>query len=214
MLPTSNAHSRRHPQARLLKPICWACLGMVCSGLACSDNSKDEDAAPACTSTGGPVSGPADAHCQAADIQTIGACVTEAPAAEEGEPEEEEALVVRYGTEADDDDCKYHVEFENSCVTLNEPVTFTVALSRLSNGTKASGAAPANPEIFLADDESHVSPSNDITAVESPSGTYKIGPILFDRSGRWVVRFHYFEVCSDIPEDAPHGHVAFYIDVP
>jgi hypothetical protein len=37
---------------------------------------------------------------------------------------------------------------------------------------------------------------------------------VFDQSGRWVVRFHYFETCSDVPEDSPHGHVAFYIDVP
>jgi len=37
---------------------------------------------------------------------------------------------------------------------------------------------------------------------------------VFDKSGRWVVRFHFFESCSDVPDDSPHGHVAFYIDVP
>jgi hypothetical protein len=66
----------------------------------------------------------------------------------------------------------------------------------------------------LADDPSHISPSFEITAPEKPAGSYAIGPIVFDRSGRWVVRFHFYETCSDVPPDSPHAHVAFYIDVP
>jgi hypothetical protein len=81
-------------------------------------------------------------------------------------------------------------------------------------GAEPTGTNPENPEIFLADDLTHISPSNNITATEGPAGTYEIGPVIFDRSGRWVVRWHYFENCSDVPEDSPHGHVAFYIDVP
>jgi hypothetical protein len=28
------------------------------------------------------------------------------------------------------------------------------------------------------------------------------------------VRFHLHENCSDVPEDSPHGHAAFYVSVP
>jgi hypothetical protein len=35
-----------------------------------------------------------------------------------------------------------------------------------------------------------------------------------EEAGRWVIRFDYFANCSDLPEDSPHGHAAFYIDVP
>jgi hypothetical protein len=48
---------------------------------------------------------------------------------------------------------------------------------------------------------------------EISPGTYRVGPILFDKPGRWVVRFHFFETCFDAP-DSPHGHAAFYIQVP
>lgn len=106
------------------------------------------------------------------------------------------------------------MSFDNSCVALDQPVTFTVTLKRKSDGKAAIGASPDSPEIFLQDDPSHISPSNSIKAPESSDGVYKIGPIVFDKSGRWVVRFHFFEECSDLLEDSPHGHVAFYIDVP
>jgi hypothetical protein len=39
------------------------------------------------------------------------------------------------------------------------------------------------------------------------------GPLRFDRSGRWVVRFHFYEDCND-GESSPHGHIAFFVDVP
>ena len=125
-----------------------------------------------------------------------------------------EDFVVRYSNAANDDDCKYSVSFQNSCVALNTPVTFTVTLKRKADGSAATGADPNSPEIYMADDTSHISPSNNIRAPEGPAGTYAIGPIVFDKSGRWVVRFHFFESCSDVPDDSPHGHVAFYIDVP
>ena len=49
---------------------------------------------------------------------------------------------------------------------------------------------------------------------ETAPGVYDVGPIVFDKAGKWVARFHFFEDCSDEPEDSPHGHVAFYIQVP
>lgn len=125
----------------------------------------------------------------------------------------EEHLIMS-GREADDDDCKYRVSFQNTCVAVNEPVTLTLSLTRKFDGMPGAGTNPAFPEIYLAEDTTHLSPSNDITAVERSPGVYDIGPVVFDSSGRWVVRFHYFETCSSVPEDSPHGHVAFYIDVP
>lgn len=192
---------------------------MAALGVACSDD--DGDGGGECIGGEGAVAGATDAHCSAengsAITQVIGMCVTGGEAAEEGEEhehEEEEEHAILFGREADDDDCKYHVSFENTCVALNEPVTFTLSLTRKFDGMPGAGTMPAYPEVFLADDPSHISPSNDITAREGPAGSYEIGPIVFNQSGRWVIRFHYFENCSDLPEDSPHGHVAFYIDVP
>jgi hypothetical protein len=190
-------------------------------GVACSD---DDSETAECIGGEGAVAGENENHCIENGVPVenpIGACMTGAPVDEEagedheeGAPEEEEEHPVLLGREADDDNCKYHVRFENTCVALNEPVTFTLQLTRLFDDQPGSGTTPAYPEIFLADDAAHISPSNNITATEGPAGTYEIGPVVFDRSGRWVVRFHYFENCSEVAEDTPHSHVAFYIDVP
>jgi hypothetical protein len=187
-------------------------------GVACSE---DDPGGGACVGGDGAVAGENENHCIENGMpiaRPIGMCVTGAAASaeeEEGtEPEEEEEHAVLFGREADDDECKYRVRFENTCVVVNEPVTFTLSLTRLFDDAPGSGTVPQNPEIFLADDAAHISPSNDIVATEGPSGTYEIGPVIFDRSGRWVVRFHYFDNCSELPEDSPHSHVAFYIDVP
>jgi hypothetical protein len=188
-------------------------------GVACSDD--DGGGGGECIGGEGAVAGAADDHCVAEDgtaiTQVIGICVTGGEAAEEGEEhehDEAEEHPILTGREADDDDCKYHVRFENTCVARDEPVTFTLSLTRKFDGMPGAGTMPAYPEVFLADDPSIISLSNDITAREGPPGTYEIGPIVFHQSGRWVIRFHYFETCSDLPEDSPHGHVAFYIDVP
>jgi hypothetical protein len=60
----------------------------------------------------------------------------------------------------------------------------------------------------------HVNPDHDTTFKPKGAGVYEVGPITFDQSGTWVVRFHIFEDCSDAPADSPHGHAAFYLDVP
>jgi hypothetical protein len=193
-----------------------ALASITALGVACSD---DDGGGGECIGGEGAVAGAADQHCIAEDgmeiAQDIGMCTTGGEAGEEDEEhEEEEEHAIFTGREADDDDCKYHVRFENTCVALNEPVTFTLTLTRKFDDMPGSGATPAYPEIYLANDPTHISPSNNITAREGPAGTYEIGPIVFDQSGRWVIRFHYFEECSDLPENSPHGHAAFYIDVP
>jgi hypothetical protein len=176
-----------------------------------------------CTSSGGPVEdGAVDMHCTDAAgdpiIQSVGACQSDVAGGSAGAggagSDADEQFTVLTSHQGADDDCKYDVSFTNGCVELNRPVTFTVKLTTRATGKVATGARPYSPEIYFAADPSHISPSFEITAPEKPSGTYAIGPIVFDRSGRWVVRFHFYETCSDVPQDSPHAHIAFYIDVP
>ncbi len=182
-----------------------------------------------CTNGGGPVEdGQSDTHCMASSgdpiVQTIGKCTDTAEMSADtagaggaggaAGASGDEAYTVLTSHQGADDDCKYDVSFTTSCVTANQDVTFRVTLTSRADRTPATGAHPDSPEIFLADNPSHISPSIGITTTEDPPGTYAIGPVDFDQSGRWVVRFHFYESCSDVPADSPHGHIAFYIDVP
>jgi hypothetical protein len=45
-------------------------------------------------------------------------------------------------------------------------------------------------------------------------GVYVVGPVVFDKSGDWVFRFHFNEECLDVSPESPHGHAAFHITVP
>jgi hypothetical protein len=227
-----------------LRSLALGVASVFALGVACSDEDAPSAAQCVAALGDGAVAGTPEPHCRNADgspiVQSIGECVSgaeaqgeehehdeSADAGSEEEPEGEHAdagaheehehdeeHAINIGREADDDDCKYRVSFTNTCVAVNQPVTFTLSLTRKVDGMPGSGTNPAFPEVYLADDPSHISPSNDITASEGPAGTYEIGPILFDQSGRWVIRFHYFDTCSEIPADSPHGHAAFYIDVP
>ena len=221
---------------RRARPALLALTAVVALGVACSD---DESEPGQCIGGLGATQAASPKQCGAP--APIGECVMGAVQAGEEHDEGEEAHdegdagagdhhedgdageaheheegehPIQSGREADDDNCKYHVRFENTCVAVDQPVTFTLSLTRLSDGEPGAGTNPAFPEIYLADEPTHLSPSNDITANERSPGTYEIGPVVFDRSGRWVVRFHYFDTCSEIPEDSPHSHVAFYFDVP
>lgn len=189
--------------------------------------SSDDDASPPatgsmCTDSGGPVEdGAVDMHCIDDSgnpiVQTIGKCETDSDigTAGAGGAGSDETYDVHTTSSAQDDDCKYNVSFTVGCVEVDKPVTFAVKVEkRAAPGGPMTGDNPNSPEVYLADNPSHISPSNKINAPEGPPGTYKIGPIVFDESGRWVIRFHLNEECSDTPEDSPHGHVAFYIDVP
>jgi hypothetical protein len=204
------------------RPLRWAfgtLLIAAALGIACSDDDPED--AGECIGGDGAVAGTNDNHCiddaGAQIANTIGVCATGAGEEKEKDEEveeEEEEHAILFGREADDDNCKYHVRFDNTCVAVNEPVTFTLSLTRLFDGAPGAGTVPSNVEVFMADDVSHISPSNNTTAREGAPGTYQIGPVVFDSTGRWVVRFHYFDNCSELPPDSPHSHVAFYIDVP
>jgi hypothetical protein len=67
--------------------------------------------------------------------------------------------------------------------------------------------------VYLSD--THVAPTTDQKFLETAMpGVYTVGPVRFDASGMWTVRFHFFETCTDFAEDSPHGHAAFYLNVP
>jgi hypothetical protein len=166
--------------------------------IACSS----DDGGP----VGGAVSGPADTHCagtaQAIDLSTCHAAV------DAGSPDYGPTL---YNSAADDDDCKYHLKFTATPIRQNTDVTFTVTTTTLSDGLPATGAN-LDAEVFLND--THPAPNSGQHSNEKAGGVYDVGPIRFDAAGRWTVRFHLHEDCQDATEDSPHGHVAFYIDVP
>jgi hypothetical protein len=173
------------------------------------------------TCTGKPSVGTNDAdHCKADDGGTItqatGACEKDSDAAAPPPPEGDAGTgsdygTTLYGTEGDDDDCKYHVKYTVPPICENAGVTFTATVTNTADGKPTTGAYPYLEATL---DDLPSSSSTPQTYKETSPGVYTIGPLVFDRAGKWVTRFHFFEDCSDEPEDSPHGHVAFYIDVP
>jgi hypothetical protein len=169
--------------------------------------------------TGGPVSGMNDAsHCKsdagAAITQATGTCQKDSNSAAPPPPGSDGGSdygATLYGTEGDDDDCKYHVSYTVSPICENKGVTFHVTVTNTVDGKPTTGAYPYL-EYTLADLPS-ASPISQSYKETSP-GVYDVGPIVFDRPGKWTARFHFFEDCSDAPDDSPHGHIAFYIQVP
>jgi hypothetical protein len=123
-----------------------------------------------------------------------------------------------YNSTGDDDDCKYHVTWSSSPITENSDVTFTVTVTTKTDGNPAGSGtgvgADANVlvEAFLSD--THPAPDTKQTSNETSPGTYSVGPIRFNAPGQWTVRFHFYENCSDVAADTPHGHAAFYVQVP
>ena len=67
------------------------------------------------------------------------------------------------------------------------------------------------PDVLL--NASHPVNTSAATTTELSPGVYKVGPIKFDAAGKWTVRFHFFEGCTDT-ETSPHGHAAFLVNVP
>jgi len=184
-------------------------------GSACSSSSSTVVDGGA-----GIVQGEADNHCMGVDpivVMQSSCHVTANPDAgtssDDGGAMEE--LPVHFGSSSDDDDCKYHASFTTTPVLVNTNVTFNVTVTHLAGGAPAT-MADVVLESYLADNLFHVIPNNGTVTTETPanSGKYVMKPIKFDQSGRWVVRFHFYETCADILEDSPHGHVAFFYDVP
>jgi hypothetical protein len=116
-----------------------------------------------------------------------------------------------YGAEGDDDDCKYHLKWASTSIAQNSDVTFQVTATRKTDNQPATAAKP-RLEVYLND--THPAPNTKQAPTETSPGTYSVGPIRFDASGQWTVRFHLYEDCGDLLGDSPHGHAAFFVNVP
>jgi len=165
---------------------------------------------------GGPVTGPLDTHCVNPDDMGPKKQETSQLSCHLGEdggtgsdtPDYGDTM---YNASGDDDDCKYQVSFTVNPVFENKDTTFVVKATNTSDGKPVTGAA-IRVEAFLSD--THPAPNSGAKVTESAGGTYTITPVHFDASGKWTVRFHLFEDCSDGAEDSPHGHAAFFLNVP
>ncbi len=212
----------------------FATLGGLLLNSSCSSDSTTTPP----SELGGPVSGPADAHCAGRDPEVVepAACTTpedqgEGGAADEGSPTGEggsdcnrthdaEYGETLPGTEGDDDDCKYHVSWTSTPIALNQDVTFEITTTNLSTSEPLEPLEDGNlpltrVEVYQPCDPTRRGPTQNYKAAfsEPSPGVYKVGPLRFDQSGRWVVRYHLYEECFD-GEGSPHGHVAFFIDIP
>lgn len=193
------------------------------------------DAGPlTCAAPGMPTAGAPDTHCGSTVQATDQASCFGSP--EDAGPEPDAGVAddagtgpgceygaTLFGMEGDDDDCKYHVSWTSSSICEGSPgVTFTVVATNKSDGSSVTGAQ-MRAETFVSIDDpcdealgsGHTGPGSEVALTESTTtpGTY-VGNVAFDQAGQWTIRFHLFELCSDEPEDSPHGHVAFRLTVP
>jgi hypothetical protein len=130
-----------------------------------------------------------------------------------------------YNQEGDDDGCKYHLSWVSTPIAENQDVTFTVTATYLATGEPNPPACAGCPMQGLNtnngiaeldySDKTHPPPNtNQLVTATSTPGTYTFGPVLFDVGGTWTVRFHFFDLCTEVAPDSPHGHAAFYVHVP
>jgi hypothetical protein len=167
----------------------------------------------ACSATGpvgGAVAGASDSHCAQPDGGVKAQATAQASchlsggaAADYGE--------TNFNATAFDDDCKYLITWAATPIRQHEDVTVTATVTNTVGGAATTGAS-LSTEIFLS--STHPAPNSGVKTVEAPNGTYTIGPIRFDAAGRWTLRFHAFEECTDAAEETPHAHGAFFVDVP
>ena len=122
-----------------------------------------------------------------------------------------------YNTSGSDDDCKYQTSWFSTPIMENANVTFYFTALHTIDGTPATGAK-VYLQMYLPSENyvSSLPEDQSPTVQETPpgSGTYTIGPVVFDKPGQWTIRYHLNEDCVDLLPDSPHGHAAFYINVP
>ena len=223
---------------RAIRPVL---LGAAILAAGCS--SSNSNGTGTSDTPAGVVLGPLDNHCTAPDgglmVQTVGVCavidqsavpsnpstcapVTFGPddvdagtstvvdaGADAAAPAEYGATM--YGAAGNDDDCKYYVSWVATPIKENADMYFTVTALRLADMQPVHCAGiRADTSLSLT----HGVPAPTKAAPEIAPGVYQVGPIRFDAPGIWTERFHLFEECSDDPDDSPHGHAAFYINVP
>jgi hypothetical protein len=180
------------------------------------DDSSKSGADLGGSCTGGPVTGAQDAHCVGdGGNQFIAVdkaqCTVDAGDGNGDGGGAGDFGASMYNTSGYDDDCKYFVSFAVAPICENQNTFFIVTLKDAPQMQPVAGATTVRPEVFLSD--THPANVSKATTTETSPGVYKIGPVQFDASGQWTVRFHFFENCTDIPT-SPHGHAAFYVNVP
>ncbi len=212
-----------------------AATGLLLNASCSSDASTDSGS----SAPGGPISGATDAHCKDVTPVAVDAaeCMTpEADSSAGGAPadtgdngaagtdcnatHDAEYGETLDGDEGDDDDCKYHAAWTSTPIRLNED--FTVTLTTTDNTTQKplealdDGVLPlSRVEVYQPCQPNRRPPAQDVSAkfTETSPGVFTGGPLRFDQSGRWVIRFHLYEQCLD-GEHSPHGHIAFFVNVP
>jgi hypothetical protein len=185
-----------------------------------------------CAKPGAPATGPADMHCKGVKPQEVdgSACgvatgydAGPAPDAGSGPCGENgpDYGATMYGTEGDDDDCKYHVSYSVTPLCENDGIYFTVNAGYLTRDMAPLTRACTYAELCYEGNDKHPTPTidsrppyGDQLVVEGPPGTYTIGPVQVDEAGEWTVRFHFNEICCDVLPDSPHGHAAFHLSIP
>lgn len=154
------------------------------------------------------VKGVTDSHCGSTVVVTDQAtCNTPS----DGGVLEEAMPEARFNGEADDDDCKYHVKVTSTPPSVGADVTFTVTVTRKSDGAVAAGL---ETDLVATLDDTHPAPNAPTVTTETKPGTSTIGPVRFDRSGDWALELHLAHDCTDVDEASPHGHVTFVYAVP
>ena len=128
-----------------------------------------------------------------------------------------------FDSAGDDDECKYHVSWTSTPVEKGKPFTLTVSATSLATGEPLEHIAAQDPgkpalsriEPFLPCQPSHPTPTKDYEApvTEISPGTFTVGPVVFDESGRWAIRYHFYEECFN-NVTTPHAHIAFFVNVP
>ncbi len=210
-LPSMNTHN--HERDAVFHPRIAAAIVATVNLLACSSSSSSPNNAANCSNPGGPVSGAADSHCGSTvptvDPNICATTVTPPPSDDAGAGTTEYGDTL-YNSAGDDDDCKYHVSWTSTAICENANVTFSLKVTAKASGSPVTGASP-DLEVFLTD--THPGLVSNQTSKETSAGNYTVGPVQFDTKGQWTVRFHLFPTGCDQPT-SPHGHAAFYANVP
>jgi len=201
--------------------------GAACSSSDTSTGSTGSTGAGGAKGTpGGPIKGDPDKHCGTKSQVTNSASCKPAMGTGTGTStstgagggtgaggEASEYGETQINAEGDDDNCKYHLAWTSTDIYENTDVTFTVVTSTKTD-SKPLVAGELELEAFLNDTHPAPNTTPPQSVTETSPGTYKIGPVRFDAPGKWTVRFHIHEDCSDLTEDSPHGHVAYFVNVP
>jgi len=212
-------------------------LNVSCSSSDDSSGNTSADAGP----PGGPVSGAEDHHCDgiptvvvdpttcSGDTSAGGAADAaggdsssnnSGGAADCNQTHDADYGDTLFNDSGDDDDCKYQASWLSTPIYLNEPVTFTLTATNKQTTQPLvpleDGDIPLTRlDVYQPCDPNRRGPTQNSMAKITPiaDGKFSVGPIKFDQPGRWVVRFHLYEQCVD-GDTSPHGHIAFFVNVP